>query len=144
MNDFTANNSLVKFKSNKVNLHCYHCNSDTLHDNIITIDFHPQILFLVINRFQHNTVLKNTTPMTINKSIKLDDCSYKLIGYINHHGNSYTSGHYTAIVNCNDRWCLCNDLAVMDITMEYPAVSRETYVCCYVKSMGDFDGIITT
>ena len=57
---------------------------------------------------------------------------YKLIGMVNHIGQSMHSGHYTAEVRL-DTWKKCNDSAVTPCGDRRGLISSEVYLLCYER-----------
>ncbi|PAA82552.1 hypothetical protein BOX15_Mlig033831g3, partial [Macrostomum lignano] len=62
---------------------------------------------------------------------------YRLIGVLLHHGSgSATSGHYTALCRCSDRWYHCDDQSVTDCDnieriLASPTVASTAYLIIY-------------
>ena len=87
------NNSMLS----KLNKDCSCCQSNTMHNETFMIEHPPEILTLVINRFDQALVGgKNKVPIQIDREIQIASSKYNLIGSIHHHGNTITSGHYTS------------------------------------------------
>ncbi len=93
----------------------------------------PPVLVLQLNRFTYTglTPIKINTKITIPDEIDLADFMegrdgrYRVAAYINHHGSSAGSGHYTANVKVNGDWVCCNDSSVSKVADAIEKEARE-------------------
>ena len=89
---------------------CSVCMCNTSHTELIKIQQNPQILLIVINRFDNSlSSRKNNIMIYLEKEIYLESTSYHLVASVNHHGRSPSSGHYTSKVFFTNTAYLCND-----------------------------------
>ena len=115
---------------NSVTKLCSLCNTDTIHEENIIIDQPPKILVILVNRFDSSSSgQKNKTALSIDRTTDCFGFRYELMAYIDHHGNTTTSGHYTAILAFSDRIFLCNDNVIEDI--EFRKTSNAVYILFY-------------
>ena len=49
----------------------------------------PEILVIVVNRYQGSDGLKDITPISINKNLAVNNNIYELTGFINHLGPNF-------------------------------------------------------
>ena len=76
-------------------------------------------LLLTLKRFNYNKYTKKITK--INKFIELNDLlningkKYKLIGHVNHIGETLTGGHYVTYIKANNKWYVYDDISVNNL-----------------------------
>lgn len=104
----------------------------------------PSHLVVSLNRFKNtkDSLGKINTPVRFpdNKIVTLPygdkQVEYEIVGYVNHHGETMDSGHYTANVkNCKDpeskkRWVKCDDSNVKEIA---PNIQSESAYLVLLK-----------
>ena len=123
------NNSMVS----KLNKDCSCCQSNTMHNETFMIEHPPEILTLVINRFDQALVGgKNKVPIQIDREIQIASSKYNLIGSIHHHGNTITSVHYTSNIFYPESAYTCNDSQVIPLSCSGP--SDSVYMVFYAHS----------
>ena len=101
---------LLKSFSSKITKTCIACSRDTLHKECTSLVLNPNILVIVVNRFNFDELArKDKTSIFMDRNFHLNSIDYDLVGGIFHHGDSLNSGHYTckiyytnAAFNCND------------------------------------------
>ena len=81
----------------------------------------PDFLFVELKRFG-NDLKKNPKNISfpMDRVVLIDAQRYEIIGFINHHGASIGSGHYTAeIKNLHnggkEQWIQCDDNSVKEV-----------------------------
>ena len=95
---------------------CMCCKDISKHEEILTLEHPPEILVLVISRFEFTlTNDKNRSMIEVNEDLTVSSTNYKLIGSIHHHGTSITSGHYTCNVFYPDIAYTCNDSQILPL-----------------------------
>ena len=78
----------------------------------------PCSMALHLLRFQHGSqVEKNTSSVKLTPAARLDGVTWHLSGIVNHFG-TLNQGHYTAYVRQNQRWFLCDDSSVAEVSAE--------------------------
>ena len=86
--------------------HCVKCGGEALRkENIIES---PKVLFILIMR-NINGEEKIKTPVQPSIEIVVNNTFYRLKSIIQHHGSNLNSGHYTTMLNFNNKWLKCND-----------------------------------
>ena len=113
-------NSMISNLTKKCNC----CKFDTNHDEVVLIEQPSRILVVVLKRF--NLALtggKNKNIIHIDREILINSSNYHLIGSIHHHGNTITSGHYTANVYHKESAYTCNDSHIMPLNNFEPSDS---------------------
>ena len=76
---------------------------------------------------------KNNTGVTLNRNICHNTINYDLIGSINHHGESTSSGHYTSKVYYTNIVYMCNDHVISELEPS-DEVSDSAYILFYKLS----------
>ena len=95
---------------------CGCCNTNTNHEDHLNLEQPPEILVLIINRFDTNLASsKNENKIIIDSKLTLSNVCYDLIGSIHHHGRSITSGHYTSNIWYPESAFLCNDSHIVPL-----------------------------
>ena len=88
-----------------------------------------------INRFTTSNAYgrsrKNRHPLVIYQHITLGLTSYSLLGYIEHRGVSFNSGHYVCCVIHNNKWYQCDDGHIQ--TIDLHNLSNDVYLLFYMK-----------
>ena len=84
---------------------------DTWHIETKQILQPPKYLIISVNRitYSNSRVIKNKSRIPLDLYIKLGPYKFSLQSYVDHHGYSMNSGHYTASVNCCGKTIHCND-----------------------------------
>ena len=93
----------------------------------------PKYLVLYINRFVFSGIglRKSHCNVPVQSVIDLNNILYHLVGTIEHHGHSITSGHYTCTLFHNDNIFKCNDMVITEYS-EYPGRPSSTvYIMIY-------------
>ena len=116
----------------RVSKFCGCCNVNTDHTESISFEQPPEILSLVISRFDSNSTNKNTDSIKINRQLHIASQNYNLIGSIHHHGRTIASGHYTANIFYQDSAFLCNDSQV--IPLNNFESSNSVYMLFYARN----------
>ena len=114
---------------------CNKCNRDTSHYESLNFDDPPKVLTILINRFEysrHSRKLK--TSITIDKHLKIGSGTYDLCGFIEHHGDSLSSGHYTSKLFYSDSAYLCDDRYIKKFNHSTVINSKLAYLVFYVKA----------
>ena len=132
-----GNDNIVNLldKGNKSSLTkiCSCCKTETEHDETIVIEHSPEIITIVINRFdQLSGGCKNRHKICLNRDMLVTSNGYNLIGSIHHHGNTPTSGHYTSNIFYSDSAYLCNDIHI--VPLNYFEPSDSVYMAFYAHS----------
>ena len=92
---------------------CNSCSKNTEHEVLTHIHHSPEILVLVISRF--NTALagnKNRSQVLTDDTLRISNDSFRLIGTIHHHGRTINSGHYTSNIFYHQTAYTCNDSCI--------------------------------
>ena len=94
----------------------------------------PSLLIVHLKRFvvSSGRMLKRTEPVVVPLQIEPMATSFQLRGLVRHHGQSLSSGHYTAEVQEGDRWWIYNDRSVSNTTRDRDRESREAYLLFFV------------
>ena len=117
----------------RVSKFCGCCDVNTDHAESISFEQPPEILSLVISRFDSNSTNKNTDSIKINRQLHIiASQNYNLIGSIHHHGRTIASGHYTANIFYQDSAFLCNDSQV--IPLNNFESSNSVYMLFYARN----------
>ena len=110
-------NILATSMVSKLDKRCSCCQSDTKHDETFKIEYPPEILVLVIKRFDQTLVGgKNEYRIYLDKELQVTSNKYNLIGSIHHHGNTITSGHYTSNIFYPESAYTCNDSQIVPLS----------------------------
>ncbi|KAH0790926.1 Clan CA, family C19, ubiquitin hydrolase-like cysteine peptidase [Histomonas meleagridis] len=116
-----------------------------LSDNIETIERSPRLLFVHIQRIEFNKETNETTkdssPMIISDSLRINDETYSIYSIVQHIGRS-NSGHYISFIHDSDGWLKCNDSRVTSISASDVFTSSfdersPAYLVAYVHSFTD-------
>ena len=111
--DYLLNQSFVSILEKT----CRCCGSISRHEEVLTIDQPPEILILVLSRFDDvGSDDKNRDTIEVNDSLTVSSVSYQLISSIHHHGRSIASGHYTCNIFYPDSAFLCNDSQIISLS----------------------------
>ena len=109
---------------------CTCCEADTDHEVYTRIEHPPEILVLVINRFNAGVIgEKNMDRLVIDDRLVLSNCSFRIIGSIHHHGRTIESGHYTSNIFYTDCSFVCNDNHISNLGQLEP--SNSVYLIFY-------------
>ena len=111
---------------------CGCCNSNTNHEELINFEQPPEILVLIINRFDTNLASKNKNKILIDNKLNISSVCYDLIGSIHHHGRSIASGHYTSNIWYTESAFLCNDKHIGPLN-DFPP-SATAYMVFYSRN----------
>ena len=96
------------------------------------IKSYPKYLIIHFKRFNFlNSSSKNNTLVEMHQQINLNNDIYKLRSIIFHMGNT-GGGHYITIVNRNDKWYLCNDSSISEISNIKDYLNKG-YIYLYAK-----------
>lgn len=89
----------------------------------------------MVNRFQQNgdVFQKVHTQNFCNPNISLPEFSGTLIGFIEHMGETVSSGHYTCYVKVASTWFHCNDNDVSIHNDTDMLNSDKAYILFYLK-----------
>lgn len=113
---------------------CNRCHMDTDHDTTYTFEYPPEILMVVINRFDYTTARnKNNYSICLDREILIASYQYNLIACINHHGDTITSGHYTSNIFYTGSAYICNDLQIKPLN--YSGPSNSVYMVFYKRNV---------
>ena len=113
---------------------CKTCNVDTSHYESLNFDDPPKVLTILVNRFefvQRSKKLK--TSITIDKHLKIGSGFYSLCGFIEHHGNTLSSGHYTSRIFYSDSAYLCDDHYISKFNHSIDINSKLAYLVLYAR-----------
>ena len=121
--------------SSRIIKRCEFCCADTNHDELLLFQQLPNILCVVINRFDDSSNSRKNDVFTYcNYDLKVQSTDYKLIGTVNHHGYSRLSGHYTSnVIFPGIKYC-CNDGQITKSISKNVEVSNTAYIVLYAKS----------
>ena len=76
----------------------------------------PKYLIIHLKRFSFfSSSNKNNDPVIVGDSLVIRENIYKLTGIIIQEGNA-NSGHYYSIINNNNKWYMCNDSSINEIS----------------------------
>ncbi len=105
---------------------CEKCNDRRIASSKTSVESWSKHLFIWLKRFNQNNnyLSKNNTPIEIPLKWRHD---YELHGAIIHHGDLH-GGHYMYISKLNDKWILCNDSSLFELTIEQ---FNELLKCAY-------------
>ena len=92
----------------------------------------PPVLYLLLMRFDiHQRKIHKR--MKIAQEITVKNATrYTLAAFINHHGRSLQTGHYTSTVRVNRKWYQCNDNNVKECRAL--KTSSDVYILMYTKN----------
>ena len=123
----------ISFRS-QVTKRCEVCSTNTVHSEVSGIEHHPNILIIVINRFNFGmSASKNHIGVTLNRNICLNTINYDLIGSVHHHGESTSSGHYTSKLYYKNVVYGCNDHLVTELVPR-DEISNSAYIVFYKQT----------
>ena len=95
----------------------------------------PKVLTILLNRFEFlQNFRKLKTNITINKHLNFDDGVYDLVGLIEHHGDTLSSGHYTSKLFYTDAAYNCDDHNISKFNNSIVLNSKLAYVVFYAKN----------
>lgn len=63
----------------------------------------------------------------IEDMVFISEQKYRLVAVVSHHGNSITSGHYTAHILRNSQWYFANDSTVVRSSKLAAKIYRHTF-----------------
>ena len=96
------------------------------------IKSYPKYLIIHFKRFNYTRFSrKNSTEVKINENIILNKDNYKLRSIVFHMGNT-GGGHYISLVNKNNKWLLCNDSVISEISNISDYLNKG-YIYLYAK-----------
>ena len=96
------------------------------------IKSYPKYLIIHFKRFNYTRFSrKNNTEVEMNENIMLNKDNYKLRSIVFHMGNT-GGGHYISLVNKNNKWILCNDSSVSEISNISDYLNKG-YIYLYAK-----------
>jgi ubiquitin C-terminal hydrolase len=129
--DIDIKNTLANGLMSKMPKQCFSCHSNTEHEETITIEYPPEVLVIVINRFDPTFKRsKNQHKVTLDREILVASNKYHLIGTIHHHGNTCTAGHYVSNIFHPESAYTCNDNHVTPLNTIGPS---DTVYMMYYK-----------
>ena len=135
-NQSSISDLLEKSFISQITKHCVLCTYNTLHLEKTIVHQNPDILVLVVNRYDPSALArKNKSSILINRELHHNSIRYALIGSIHHLGNSTTSGHYICKLNYDNVCYLCNDHIVSEVTSA-DETSDNAYIIFYKASNG--------
>ena len=104
----------------------------------LSVSKEPLLLVLHLKRFfnVNNRLQKRSDPVIITRHIEPMTAKYKLCGLVHHHGQTLSNGHYTAEVEIDGEWMVCDDLSVSKTTRTRDRMSREAYLLFYTLDTG--------
>ena len=112
---------------------CTKCHTDTQHKETSTVIQPPKFMIFVINRYPSlQGGNKNNSSICINKILHLHSSTYHLIGLVNHHGPSTSSGHYTCYISYDNAAFSCNDNLISTVDHQTEKVSKDAYIVIYM------------
>ena len=85
---------------------------------------------------EQQTAEKRSDPVIITRHIEPMTAKYYLCGLVHHHGQTLSNGHYTAEVEIDGEWMVCDDLSVSKTTRTRDRMSREAYLLFYTLDTG--------
>ena len=98
---------------------------------VYAVSTHPKLLLVVANRSDAFGRKINTRVM-LDQTLRFGLRSYRLIGVVHHHGNSVTSGHYTAdFYHHEDKAWYTADDSIVRKKEKSLVVSRTAYIFLY-------------
>ena len=113
---------------------CKTCNLDTSHHESLSFDDPPKVLTILVNRFEYNRQSKKLkTSITIDKHLNIGSGFYNLCGFIEHHGDSLSSGHYTSRLFYSDSAYLCDDHYISKFNPSIDVNSKLAYLIFYAR-----------
>lgn len=118
---------------------CDNCKEKNTSEKIIKCINTPKYLFIQLKKYD-NFMNKLNVNIKFYEYLKLIDYSikekcnnfYKLKGIINHLGINMSSGHYTSMVNINNKWFMCDDTNINEIKEEQ-IYNKNAYILLYEK-----------
>ena len=114
---------------------CGACDNDTSHRESLRFEYPPKVLTILLNRFEFlQNFRKLKTNITINKHLNFDDGVYDLVGLIEHHGATLSSGHYTSKLFYTDAAYNCDDHNISKFNNSIVLNSKLAYVVFYAKN----------
>lgn len=113
---------------------CEKCRTHTDAVKNLEISSLPDILLIALKRFRWTgkRPSKNTTMISCNHNLVIEEKSYRLVGTIQHRGNTVDSGHYTAHIRHHREWFRINDEVVQEIGSD-EVVEGNTYVLVFSR-----------
>ena len=118
---------------NNLTKRCGICLENTPHMETSNICQVPKFFLLVLNRYPASPGLtKNNSNICVNRTINIQSSKYHLIGCINHHGLSTSSGHYTCFIAYTSVAFSCNDSTVDTVDHLTDRISKDAYIAVYM------------
>lgn len=112
---------------------CGCCDRNTDHEISSRIELPPEILVLVINRFDISLAsnLKNKDAIQIDNNLTVSSLTYDHIATIHHHGRTIASGHYTSSILYSGSAFTCNDNHITPLI--HSETSDSAYIAFYAR-----------
>ena len=112
---------------------CSRCGRDTWYIESKQILQHPNYLIIIVNRitYSNNRITINKCRMPLDLYIKLCPYKFSLQAYVDHHGYSMNSGHYTASINSCGNKFHCNDTKITECNITDTFNSSTAYILLY-------------
>ena len=120
----------------KLTKHCHVCDCNTDHMVQRVIKKQPSVAIIRINRFGFSRTgrsYKNTGQVLCNLNVSTQGFKAELIGLVEHHGSSLTSGHYTSYISVDSVWHHCNDASISICDFNKFCLSNNSYLLFYKK-----------
>ena len=76
---------------------------------------------------------KVKTSITIDKHLNIGSGIYELVGFIEHHGKTTSSGHYTSRLFYSDSAYLCDDRCISKFNRSIDLNSKLAYLVFYAR-----------
>uniref|UniRef100_A0A3P9KEM8 USP domain-containing protein n=1 Tax=Oryzias latipes TaxID=8090 RepID=A0A3P9KEM8_ORYLA len=118
-------------------LFCGDCNAKTDSTIKLELKHHPEVLTLLLKRFKFDysnmCYFKVKRRVEIPKYLEIQNQTYELYAFVEHHGN-LKSGHYTATIQSQEdkRWYNFNDNRVDSFYQFYQLDKKETFHSAYL------------
>ena len=117
---------------------CTHCGAQDVTEKKLDILSTPQILVLVLKRFNGLRKLNDFVEFPSKLALKYVSAGneqhqlYRITGVVVHKGPNIAAGHYISYVNADGSWFQCNDSYIQKVRWE--TVRREkVYLIFYVR-----------
>ena len=133
-NTYISNILTSDWSRNTIKKTCQNCKKDVKHLRTTSIYLKPNILVILVKRFNTSTLRTNrisklNCEFNLEKEIKIPGFQGKLIAYIDHLGATPISGHYISNIEINSSWFSCSDTVITPI--EAPLTSKSVYLAFY-------------
>ena len=107
---------------------CDKCKCRRISKKVLEITECPTLIVLHLKRF--NGTQKVNTPLVIEKTININNKTFKLTSLCNHNGSLY-GGHYTSTcLRKDEMWVICNDNNISKI-QDLPTSTNVQYILFY-------------